>query len=155
LEHTGHESHILGVVRHAGAITRAAPSETLETRSDGCDFYILGHAGKNLVERQFDDVLVVAAYAARLTSTAEHLFENVTHVRSLWRPLVVPLTLFGIGKYFVRLINFFEFFGVPGLFIRVVFHGEFAVRLFDFVGRCVPFDAQRLIVVRHHTYFCA
>jgi hypothetical protein len=142
------------VVRHTRTVTRGARHETLETRTHGCDFYIPGQARKNFIECEFDDVAVIAAYATRLAA-AEHLFENVTHVRSLlWTlaKLVVPGTFIGVGEYFVRLINFFEFFGVPGLFIRVVFHGEFAVRLFDFVGRRVPFDAQRLIVVRRHTY---
>jgi hypothetical protein len=134
------------VVRHTRAVTRAARHETLEARTHGCDFYIPSQARKNFIEREFDDVAVIAAYATRLAA-AEHLFENVTHVRALLWPLVVPLTLFGIGKYFVRLINFFEFFGVPGLFIRVVFHGEFAVRLFDFVVGGVFGHAQHVVKV--------
>jgi hypothetical protein len=142
------------VVRHTRAVTRAARHETLETRTHGCDFYIPGQARKNFIEREFDDVAVIAAYATRLAA-AEHLFENVTHVRSLRRPLaklVVPGTFIGVGEYFVRLVDFFEFIGVPGLFVRVVFHGQFTVGAFDIFDGCISLDTQDLVMIGRHIY---
>jgi hypothetical protein len=144
------------VVRHTRAVTRAARHETLEARTHGCDFYIPGQARKNFIECEFDDVAVIGAYAARLAA-AEHLFENVTHVRSLrhlWTlaKLVVPGTFIGVGEYFVRLINFFEFFGIAGLFVRVVFHGQLTVGAFDIFDGCISLDTQDLVMIGRHIY---
>jgi hypothetical protein len=144
------------VVCHTRAVTWGARHETLETRTHGCDFYIPGQARKNFIEREFDDVAVITAYATRLAA-AEHLFENVTHVRSLrhlWTlaKLVVPGTFIGVGEYFVRLINFFEFFGIAGLFVRVVFHGQLTVGAFDIFDGCISLDTQDLVMIGRHIY---
>ena len=64
LEHPSHDTHVLHVTHHACPAARRTRNQTLETRPDGCDFHIFGHARVYLFERQFDDVLVIAADAA-------------------------------------------------------------------------------------------
>ena len=143
------------MVGHTGAITWWTRRETFKTRSVCCNFYILRHAGKNFIECEIDDVAVVRTRAVLTLVTTEHLFEYVTHVRSLllrWTivaKLVVTCTRIRICQCFVGLINFFEFIGITGLFIRMVNHGEFTVRLFDFVDCRISLNTQNFVVVRH------
>src|SRR5499433_2749802 len=64
--------------------------------------------------------------------------------------LVVALAFFRIGEDFVSFTDLFEFFFrrfVVGIYVRVVFAREFAVRLLDLVRGRRACDAQGLVIV--------
>jgi hypothetical protein len=146
LEHPGHDAHVLHVTQHACPTARRTRNQTLETRSDGCDFHVFGHARIHLLERQVDDMLMIATDTTWSTSTAaKHLLEDVTHVRprpragstrsAILAKLVIARSGIGVTQCFVRLVNLFKLFGVA-TFVGVIYAGECPVRLFDLIYRC-------------------
>lgn len=64
--------------------------------------------------------------------------------------LIVGGALLGIAEDFVGFADFLEFFlggFVAGIFIGMVFNGEFAVRLFDVVDAGAAFDTEHFVVI--------
>jgi hypothetical protein len=160
LEHPGHDAHVLHVIQHACPAARRTRNQTFETRSDGCDFHVFGHARVHLFERQVDDVLVIAADAARSTSSAaKHLLEDVTHVRprpragstrsAIITKLVVARSGIGVTQCFVRLVNLFKLFGVA-TFVGMIYASECPVRLFDLIYRGSLRNTERFVMT--HAY---
>jgi hypothetical protein len=117
-----------------------ARDQTFETRSGSCDFHVFGNTRVHFFERKFNDVLMFVTNATWSTSAAtEHLFENVTHIRSgstLWRAilskLVVACSGIVVAQSFVSLTDFLEFFGVTA-FVGVIFTSQGSVRLFNII----------------------
>src|SRR5262249_17326930 len=111
------------------------------------------HSGHTAKQR-FEEIAEGAAAALRAASSEEVFQINVSlkassahsapirrrrEIRAVFpiRPeLVVFLALFGIAQNLVGFLYFFEFFFgllVVRVEVRMIFAGEFAVRLFDFV----------------------
>jgi hypothetical protein len=165
LEHLRYESHVLNFAQHTGTVTRRALLKTGEAWFRDCHLECLCDAGEHLVERQFDDVFVIASASgtasAKLSVTkgaastsAKHVLE---HLRNVWTlrhlvlrviraKLVVLGASIGIGERLVRLIDLLELFGIAARFVGVELDGQFTVRLFDLIDRGASVDTQRLVM---------
>ena len=72
--------------------------------------------------------------------------------------LVIGCTLFSVRQHFIGFFGFFEFDlsgGVTLVSVRVEFHCQFAVRLFDFVIAGVFGNSQNFVKVAFSGHVCA
>jgi hypothetical protein len=108
----------------------------------------------HLFECQLYRVMPFATMLRRSTRAAEHVLENLRNVRAVWHllllrligsKLIVACTSVWIIQNLVRLANLLKLFGVASS-VRVVFHRELLVRLFDFIDRGALFKTERLVV---------
>ena len=110
-----------------------------------------------LAEDVAEDIAKAFAESAETRTCAT---AGATHVRvhTGVAELVVGRALFRVRQHFISLFGFFEFHlgrGVPLVAVRVEFHRQFAVRLFDFVFAGVFGYSQNFVKIAFSGHVCA